>query len=487
MPKELVSGPEKKAIDLPPLGILINGRWENGGITFPVRDKYTYENLAEVYEATEDQTERAVATAQAEFSKGALTPLDRARVLRKAAELLSERREQFSDLIVADTGFTLTDASAEIERGIVTLQLCAEEAMRMNGETVSFAATPGQHDRIGFSIRVPIGVVCAITPFNSPLNTVLHKIGPALAAGNGVVLKPSGIAPLTAALLCQTFLDAGLPPGLLCLTQSFDGRVGSWLLANKTIAFYSFTGSTRVGKIVREGAGLRRVQLELGSIASTLVCSDADLHKAIPKIASASFRKAGQVCTSIQRLYVERSVFDQVLEALIDEAGKLQLGNPRDPHTRLGPMISEPSAERIEGWIEDAKRGGASVVFGGRRSRALFQPTIVTGARDGMRILDEEVFAPCVSVLPFDDIGDAMEHANNTPYGLAAGIFTSDLRKGLKAARALRFGAVHINETSSSRGDAMPFGGVKDSGFGFEGPKYAIREVTEERLITLNH
>ena len=476
------------AIDLrlPPLGVLVAGVWEEGAASFAASDKYTYAELAQIAEPSREQVERAVAIADAACRRGAPAPIERAAILNRAADLLRDRRDWFSDLIVADTGFTLTDARTEVDRSIVTLRLCAEEATRLVGEMVPFGATAGQHDRIGFTLRVPVGVVCAITPFNSPLNTVLHKVGPALAAGNAVVLKPSGAAPLTAALLCQTLLDAGLPPDLLSLLQGLEARVGMLLLENQTIAFYSFTGSTRVGRIIQQAAGLRRVQLELGSIASTIICADADLDRALPRIANATFRKAGQVCTSVQRLYVERSAMDEVLDRLVAEAGKMPAGDPRDPATRIGPMISEAAAARAESWIEEARLGQARVVIGGTRERALMQPTILTGAQDGMKVLDQEIFAPCVSLLPFDDLSSALEHANNTPFGLAAGIFTQHVNRGMQAARRLRFGSVHINETSSSRGDAMPFGGVKDSGFGHEGPRYAIREVTEERLITLN-
>lgn len=471
---------------LPPLGVLIDGRWEGGAASFGVYDKYHYTQIAEVAEPSHEQLDRAVVAVHSAFLKGAPPPVERASILARAADLLAERRDHFSELIVAETGFTLTDARAETDRSIVTLKLCAEEATRVIGDTVSFAATAGQHERLGFTIRVPVGVVCAITPFNAPLNTVLHKIGPALAAGNGVVLKPSGFTPLTAALLCQTLLDAGLPVGLLALVQGLDDKVGTWLLANQTVAFYSFTGSTRVGKIIQQAAGLRRVQLELGSIASTIVCADADLDRAMSRIANASFRKAGQVCTSIQRLYVERTVFDTVLDRLVGEAQQMPAGDPRDPSVRVGPMISEGSARRALSWIEEAKFGQARLITGGTRERSVLQPTILTELRDGMKVLDQEIFAPCVSVLPFDVLDDAFVHANNTPFGLAAGIFTQDVNKGIRAARALRFGSVHINETSSARGDAMPFGGVKDSGFGHEGPKYAIREVTEERLVTVS-
>jgi len=453
---------------------------------FVVRDKYTLQPIARVAEASRQQVGEAVRVAQESFHKGAPPPHERAKILRRTAELIEAARDRFARIMVAEAGFTISDAANEIDRALVTLNLSAEEATRLVGEMVPFGASPGQHDRIGFTVRVPIGIVCAITPFNSPLNTVLHKIAPALAAGNAVILKPSNFTPFTAALLCETLLEAGLPPGLLALLHGPGETVGRALLEEPAIAFYTFTGSTRVGKIIQSGAALRRTQLELGSIASTIVCDDASLDRAIPKIANAAFRKAGQVCTSVQRLYVHRNVVDEVTDRLVAVARSMVAGDPRKAETRVGPMISEAAAMRATSWIEEATERQARVVTGGQRVAAVLQPTVIANAQSGMRVVDEEIFAPVVSILPFDELGQAIAHANDTPYGLAAGIFTRDIVRAVQAAKALRFGAVHINETSSSRGDAMPFGGVKESGFGHEGPKYAIREVTEERLITIN-
>ncbi len=464
-------------------GTLIGGRWIGGEQRFRVTDKFTGELLAEMSQASAADVEAAVKATANAFEKGAPEPIVRARILRCTAEIIAARRADFAEAITAEAGFTTTDANVEIDRSLVTLNLCAEEATRLVGETVPFAATAGQHERIGFTIRVPIGIVCAITPFNSPLNTVIHKIGPAIAAGNAVILKPSSLTPLTATLLCAALLDAELPPDLLALVH---GNIGELLLDRQEIAFYSFTGSTRVGRIIQQKAGLRRTQLELGSIASTIVCADADLDRALPRIANAAFRKAGQVCTSIQRLYVENGVKDKVADGLVDLARKMPAGNPRDPTTRVGPMISEEAAARAQSWVREAELGQARVLTGGDRSGPVLSPTVLANVGPGLKVLEQEIFAPVVSVLPFATLGEAVNHANNTPYGLAAGSFTRDINRAIGAARGLRFGSVHINETSSSRGDAMPFGGVKDSGYGHEGPKYAIREVTEERLITLN-
>jgi succinate-semialdehyde dehydrogenase/glutarate-semialdehyde dehydrogenase len=483
IPLELAGVPP---LQLPALTSLVAGRPVAGDRAFDVLEKFTGQPVARVVEPTEAQIVAAVAAAQGAFDRGAPPPSDRAKILRRTAELIDRGRDRFETLIVAETGFTRPDAKMEIDRSIVTLQLSAEEATRTVGEMVPFGASPGQQDRIGFTLRLPVGIVCAITPFNSPLNTLLHKVAPAFAAGNAVIVKPSNLTPLTAALLCETFLEAGIPPDLLTLLQGSGDTVGRHLLEAPAIAFYAFTGSTRVGRIVQQAAGLRRTQLELGSIASTIVCADADLDRAAPKIAGAAFRKAGQVCTSVQRLHVERAVLGDVADRLVAEIRKLPAGNPWKPETRIGPMIAEEAAIRAESWVSEARAGQARILAGGGRTGSVLEPTLLADVRTGMRVVDEEIFAPVLSIVPFEGLAEAVAQSNATPYGLSAGIFTRDIGAAMRAAKSLRFGAVHINETSSARGDAMPFGGVKDSGFGREGPRYMIREVTEERLVTIN-
>lgn len=468
------------------IGSLIDGESKKSGSIFEVRDKYTGDIVAHAHEANANEVHLAVRAASAALLRGVPPPHERFEILNKVAQFIKARQRIFIDLIVAETGFTVADACNEVGRALITLSLCAEEARRLIGDTVPFAASPGQQNRIGFTLREPIGIVCAITPFNSPLNTVLHKIGPALAGGNAVILKPSGVTPVTADLLCHLFFEAGMPPGLLSVLHGLDARVGQMLLDEQAIQFYAFTGSTKVGRAIQAGAGLRRTQLELGSIASTILCADADLDRAVPRIANAAFRKAGQVCTSVQRVYVQRPLVDRFVGSLVREAASMTAGDPRNPDVRVGPMISEEAAQRAESWISEARQQQARVLQGGQRAGALLQPTVLTNVERGMRVVDEEIFAPVVSLIAFDDVAQAIDEVNDTPFGLSVGIFTESIDTGLRAAKALRFGSVHLNETSSARADAMPFGGVKDSGFGREGPAYAIREMTEERLVTFN-
>jgi len=471
---------------LPPTGNLINGTWTEGGSRFPVVDKFTGRAVAEVCAASREQVSQAVRIGRAAVEHGAPPPHERGQVLHRAAALLDVHRQRFVDVMVAEAGFTLADAGGEVDRARITLALSAEEGVRLTGEMVPFAASPGAHGRLGFTQRFPVGVVCAITPFNSPLNTVLHKVAPAYAAGNAVVLKPSALTPLTSALLGEVLLEAGMPAGFLAILQGEGDTVGNWLLEEQDIAFYTFTGSTRVGRLIQQAAGLRRTQMELGSIASTIVCADADLDRAIPRIANAGLRKAGQVCTSVQRLYVERSIADEVTARLVEFAGTLKAGDPRDPATRVGPLISIAAAQRAEQWLREAVQGGARLHCGGERQGSVISPAVLTGVPEDGRVWCQEAFAPLIAIRPFDDFDAMLASANDTPFGLSAGIFTRDLERALQAARVLRFGTVQINESSSARSDVMPFGGVKDSGFGKEGPAYAIREMTEERLVIFN-
>ena len=469
---------------LPSTDALIGGRRLQGEAGLAVHDRHTQHPIALVSEATREQVALAVRTARTAVDR-APPPYARARILGRLGALIGSHREALIDLMVAEAGFTVADAAGELERGLDTIALSAEEAKRLTGEMVPLDGNPGQQHRLGFTLRVPVGVVCAITPFNSPFNAVLHKVAPALAAGNALILKPSGRTPLTSSLLCDLLLEAGLPPDLLALLHG-DAQVGAWLLEEQGIDFYTFTGSTRVGRIVQAGAGLRGTQLELGSIASTVVCASADLDAAIPKIARASFRKAGQVCTSVQRLYVDRAVADEVAERLTEAARAMPAGDPRDPATRIGPMISVAEAERAEGWLAEASAGQARIACGGTRVGAVMPATLLTGVRSGMKVIDEEIFAPVLSILPVAGLQEAVAGINAMRFGLAAGVFTNDLEEAFVAARTIRTGAVHINETSSSRLDGMPYGGVKDSGHGREGPRYAMRELSEERVITLS-
>ena len=465
--------------------LLINGRWVDGESTQRLTDKFSGAVYGEMAVASLAQVDEAISGALAGMRASALTPYDRYRILSESARIIDSRMERLTGLMRDEAGFTKADGDNEVRRCVQTLELSAEEAKRLDGELVPMQAASGVKNRIGYTIRVPRGVICAITPFNSPLNTVAHKLAPALAGGNAVVLKPSNLTPLSAVELCKTFLDAGLPANLLALVHGAGTTIGRKLLEDQRIAFYAFTGSTRVGREIQQAAGLRGMQLELGSIASTIVCHDADIGLAIPKIVNAGFRKAGQVCTSVQRLFVDARIIDGFLPQFVAAARALKAGDPADPTTIVGPMISLHHAERALSWIEEAVRGGAEILTGGKRHGTVLEPTVLRGVNESMKVVCQEIFAPVVSVIPFKALDEAIACANATPYGLAVGLFTSNLQTAFRSARELQFGGIHINEASSARVDIMPFGGVKDSGFGREGPSYAIREMTEERLVTI--
>jgi acyl-CoA reductase-like NAD-dependent aldehyde dehydrogenase len=466
-------------------GLLVAGEWTPGnGRRVAVIDKYRLEPFAHVTVADEAQVRMTVEQADAAFRRGAGSPHDRGVMLDRAAALVEQRTADFVRTMQLEAGFTQSDASGEVRRCVQTLRLSAEEARRLAGEVIPLAGAPDQRGRLGFTIRVPLGVVAAITPFNSPLNTVAHKLGPALAAGNAVILKPSSSTPLTGCKLAQALVDAGAPRGMISVLHG-SADVVRWLQADQRVRFFAFTGSTEVGREIQQAAGLRRTQMELGSIAFTIVCDDAALDAALPKIVGAGYRKAGQVCTSIQLLLVQRPRLAEVTERLTAMVQALTYGDPMDPTTFVGPVISEHAAERIHAWIREAVQRGAICLAGGSRQGAVIQPTLLANIDDAMRVGCSEIFGPVMSIVPFDTMDEAIARVNATPYGLATGLFTNRLGDALKAAQRLEVGGVHINETSSSRVDMMPYGGSKDSGFGREGPRYAVHEMTEERIVTI--
>jgi acyl-CoA reductase-like NAD-dependent aldehyde dehydrogenase len=465
--------------------LYIGGAWVNGERTSLLTDKYTSAPVASVHCPSREQVDASLTQLAEAQARSHWTPYERYETLARASELLAARREEAARTVVLDTGFTISDARREVDRGTQTLLLSAEEAKRLTGETVPVAGAPGGGRRLAFTVLHPIGVVCAITPFNSPLNTVLHKVAPALAAGNAVVLKPASLTPLTSELIVRLLLEAGTPPDLVSLLHGEGRDVGQWLLESPVPDFYAFTGSTAVGERIARTIGVRRSQLELGSLSSTIVCDDADLDRSVPLCVNAAFRKAGQVCTSVQRLYVQRAVLDDFVQQLVESLRSKQAGDPMQEETFVGPLISPAEADRVASWVGAACEAGASVLAGGGRADQVVEPTVLSGVSHDMQVMCEEVFGPVVAIRPFDELDEAIREANDTPYGLAAGIFTQNLDRALDAAQRLRMGSVHINETSSSRLDLMPYGGVKMSGLGREGPHWAVREMSEERLITI--
>jgi len=471
-------------------GVLIDGTWRRGAAGAVVLDKFTRQPVAELRTASEADAVDAVSAA----ALAAETPLpaaERHRILSEAAGLLAVHAAEVTANYIAETGFTRADAETELARAVGTLRLSAEEAVRIAGEEVPVAATRGSERRLAFTIRVPVGVVVAIAPFNAPLNTVAHKIGPALAAGNAVVLKPAEQTPLSSLALAQILREAGLPPGYLNVVNGPGETVGRALTADSRVRFITFTGSTAVGLAIRHQSGITKTHLELGSNSASIVAADADLDLVARLVRGAGFRKAGQVCTSVQRVIADARVAADLADLLRERAADIKPGDPRDPATGVGPLIAPAEAKRARSWIDEAIGQGATLLTGGGRASAdpnsaLLSPAVLYDPPPGCAIMTDEIFAPVVAVVPVKDVDEAIDLVNAGRYGLQAGVFTRDIDVAFDAARRLRVGGVMINDTSSYHADAMPYGGVKESGYGLEGPRYAVQDMTDPRIIVLN-
>ena len=467
-------------------GLFIDGRWVVTPEQSAVLNKATGEVAAYISVAGPAEVTAAVDAAQAALQTNKLEPYRRYEILLKASQLLLEQREEVAKLLCVEVGKPYKEAFAEVGRAAQTLMLSAEEAKRLKGDTMPLAGAPGCGKRLAFTLRVPVGIVCAITPFNFPLNLACHKLGPALAAGNAVVYKPATATPLTAVKLCEVLSEAGLPAGYLNLVTGPGGRLGELLTQEARIGCYSFTGSPAVGKQLHKDVGLRKVALELGSNSANIVHHDAALPAAAQVCVRQAFANAGQVCISCQRVYVHRSVYDDFCATAVDFASLLKMGDPLDPDTDIGPMISEAEAARAQAWVEEAIAQGAQVLTGGTRRGAWFEPTILTQVTPTMKVSCQEVFAPIFSIVPYDEIGEAIALVNNSVYGLQAGVFTNSVDTAYRCAQEIAVGGVIINDGATFRTDNMPYGGIKDSGIGKEGPEYAIKEMTEEKLVVFN-
>ena len=468
--------------------MLVNGDWRRGSqhTLIDVLNKFDGSVVASIPEATLQDVDDAVATADDAFSRSTLTPHQRYTILAKAAALMEKDAESLARLLVQEVGKTIRESRAEVKSAVAALVNAAEEAKRIDGETVPVDANPGSEGRFAVVMHTPSGPVCAITPFNAPLNQAAHKVASAIAAGNSVVLKPSEQTPLTAYRLAVIMQEAGLPNGLFNLVYGRGQPVGERLLNDRRFARFTFTGSAAVGRHILATVGVRPVTLELGSNAPTIVFADADLEQAALAVRSSGYAIAGQVCTSVQRLYVHEDVLDKFTGIFVDLVAKLKLGDPMDEKTDVGPMLTDAAAERSEQVLKEAVDAGAKVLVGGTRNGRLFAPTVVSNARKDLALVCREIFAPIVSILPFRDTDAVIREANDSEFGLQAGVFTRDLSRAFYVARRLRYGGVMINDASRYRAANQPYGGVKDSGLGREGPKYAIRELTDFKTVVFN-
>ncbi|WP_448583988.1 aldehyde dehydrogenase family protein [Thermocrinis sp.] len=455
-----------------------------------VRYPYTQEVVAKVYFATEREALQAVEVGKhgaKEMAK--LTPYERYRLLMKAAEILEKKSEEFAKTLVLEVGKTIREARTEVQRAIQTLLFSAEEARRIGGEVIPIDAHPNGKGKFGFYVREPVGIVSAITPFNFPLNLSMHKVAPALAAGNAVILKPSERTPLTPLMLGEILLEAGFPPSAISVLPGF-GEVGKVITTHPDVRVVSFTGSRKVGEIIAKQCGIKKLVLELGSNSAIVVHKDADIGKAVQKTVQGGYAIAGQVCISVQRVFVHESVFDEFLEKLSSEVKKLKVGDPMDESTDVGPMISVSEVERIQGWIDEALQHGSKLITGGvscgDKVSSVLVPTIVSLVPPHVKLFREEAFAPVVVVNPYSSVEEVIEMVNDSDYGLQVGVFTKDLDTAWKFIKGIKAGGVLINEGPNFRADHMPYGGVKFSGVGREGPKYAIEDYTEVKMIIFN-
>ncbi|MDQ3652471.1 MAG: aldehyde dehydrogenase family protein [Acidobacteriota bacterium] len=465
---------------------LLGGVWHTTELLQEVRAPYTGECVARFAVPSTHDVEEAIASASVATVEMRATPRHKiAAGLRRIADHIEARREEFARVIAIEAGKPLTAARGEVERAVGTFTIASEEARRFAGESIPLDAQALGEGRVGWTERIPRGVIFGITPFNFPLNLVAHKVAPALASRNAIIIKPSPRTPLTALLLGEVFLESGLAAGALQVLPA-DVSAVDLVLCDERVAMISFTGSAEVGWRLRERAGRKVIALELGGNAPVIVDENADVDYAAARTAAAAFNHAGQVCISAQRIIVHRQIAERFTNLLVERAQSLRIGDPLDESTELSVMIDEAAAVRAESWVNEAINGGARLLCGGARRGALFEATVLSNVHSEMRVCTEEVFAPVATIQQFDDFGDALAEANNSRYGLQAGVFTHDLGRAMLAFQTLEFGGVMINDAPAFRVDNMPYGGVKQSGAGREGVRYTMEEMTEPRLLVID-
>ncbi len=467
--------------------LLVGGDWYETGETLDVTSPYDGSLVAQVAYGGAADARRAI-DAAAEAMKKPVPAHERAAVLDRLAGIVRDRRDEFADTLAREAGKPIAAAQVEADRAVQTILFSAVEARSLGGEVIGMDAHPAGVGHAGLVMRLPIGIVGAISPFNFPLNLVTHKVAPAWAAGCAVVLKPAGSTPLSALLLAQAFEDAGQPAGWLNVVVGRSSEIGDVLVEDPRVKLITFTGSSGVGWKLRERASRKKVSLELGNSTPVIVLADADMEKAATAVAANGYSFSGQSCISVQRVYVQDAAYDDFVARLQPKVEALVTGDPLDPRTQVGPVIDEGNRDRIRDWVKEAVAGGAKLLAGGDTDAAgLLRPTLLGDVSLDMKVACDEVFGPVVTLARVRDVDEAIEKANGTNYGLQAGIFTSDISTALRATRQLEFGGVTINEAPTYRADHMPYGGVKDSGNTREGPRYAVHEMTEPRLVVFGY
>ncbi|MEV6816789.1 aldehyde dehydrogenase family protein [Micromonospora sp. NPDC051296] len=464
--------------------LYVDGAWLDGNGTLEVRSPWDRSVVGTVAVATREQVDLAVQAAHRALQEP-LPPYERAAILHRATALLEQRRDEFAETLLREAGKPRKAAEAELHRAILTLRWAAEEAARLPGETVPMDAVASGADTIGFTLPEPVGVVAAITPFNFPVNLVLHKIAPAVAAGCPVVLKPSEKTPLSAGLLVEVFEQAGLPAGLLNLVTGDPAQIVAALNDSPLVTLVTFTGSSRVGWQLKAASPTKRHVLELGSNTAMVVMPSADLGAAASAVVSAGFAFSGQACVSLQRLYVHTEVVDDLVAQIRAAMTGLTVGDPGDPATDIGPLITPESTERVRGWLADAEAAGAKILAGGGVVDGVLEPTVITGVAPQSPLICEEVFGPVVTLVPVASLGEALTAVNSSRFGLNTAIYSNDLREVRRYVSQAQAGTVLVNRPAAYRSDHMPYGGVKESGEGREGIRYAIEAMLHQKLVVL--
>jgi acyl-CoA reductase-like NAD-dependent aldehyde dehydrogenase len=465
---------------------IVGGRKRKSGQLNDVRFPYTGEVVARVYQAGDEDLEDAVVSAGKGFEiTRKLASHARSRILYNLLDQMEKRTGELVETLTLEGGKTQDVARGEVARAKETVRVSAEEAKRIDGEIIPIDWTEAGEGRLGFVRRFPLGPVLGIAPFNYPLNLACHKLAPAIAAGNSFILKPASATPVSGLLLGEMALEAGFPPEALSVVTCPGSRAEK-LVSDPRIAFFTFTGSSEVGWRLKSVAGRKRVGLELGGNAAAIVHEDAHVDYAVRRIAVGGFTNAGQNCIAVQRVLLHRPIYHEALEKLLDRVSELKVGDPRDPEVQVGPMIDAGAASGAFERVREAVEQGAEILLGGTCEGTMFQPTVLGNTRPDMRVNREEIFAPVITVAAYDDFDEALALSNDTEYGLQAGIFTQNMNRIMRAFETMEVGGLQVNDVSTFRVDQMPYGGVKDSGIGREGPRYAIEEMTEMRLMVLN-
>ena len=467
--------------------MFIAGEWRDTPETIDVLNPFDNSVIDTIPQAGDDDVDAALATLQSGAAVMKAMPSHRrAEILQRTAALMRDRIEDLARTISSEEGKPLSEARGEASRAADVIAISAEEATRLAGEMIPLDAVEHGVGKFGFTLRIPCGIVAAITPFNFPLNLVAHKVGPALAGGNAVIVKPATDTPLSALKLTEILLEAGVPGEAIACVTGPGGELGRAICGDSRVRKISFTGSYEVGDAICKAAGMKRVTMELGSNSPVIVMDDADLDKAAAAITAAGFSNAGQVCISAQRILTSGPIANDFLDALRPRVEGIVSGNQLEDGTQMGPMVRERDAVRVAEWIDEAISGGAQLVTGGKREGAFYRPTILDRVDPKSRVSCQELFGPAVAITRFSSVDEALSLANDTEFGLSAGVFTQDVDRALRFARELDSGNIHINWSSQWRADQMPYGGIKHSGMGKEGPKYAIREMTEEKMVVMH-